>query len=359
MPTRRALAIAAVAVTLACAAAADESTLPAALLSNVGLPPEPRIALDREVIRIRHHDETSSQEWSADCSLTFRNLTHDELDVVMGQPDWQLIGHDYVDWVLTEFETSVDGSDIPAERSCQLDGGVGPVVQDYANCAWSWTVHFRPRATVQVRTRYRFQRIDSVGPIDACVADRDDLADNPPFWAETPASSSDKAFGCCHCASVSYMGHGGRTWAQPIGKAEIIIDRPETSGPHRLAFFPPPTRVDRNLATWRFKQWLPVDVRIVSVHPRSEVLFELPEQARAWTAYAERNHLTRDAILALVAAYTWHHEFRTRPLGMRAAFLDGNGVRRQARRTLEDPTLSASDAEIIRELLRAAARAPR
>jgi hypothetical protein len=155
------------------------------------------------------------------------------------------------------------------------------------------------------------------------------------------------------------MGHGGRAWGRPIGKAEIVIDLPETSGPHRLAFFPPPTRVDRQLATWRFTQWEPVDVRIVAVRPATEVLFELPEQARAWTAYAERNHLTRDAILALVAAYTWHHEFRTTPLARRAAFLDEHGVRHQARRTLEDPTLPAGDAEIMRELLRAAAHAPR
>ena len=139
--------------------------------------------------------------WYADCTFQFKNGSDTPADVLMGFPDtwvddswrWEF----YEDQeppklnAIREFQSWVDGQEVAVEPR---DPDVG-MKKDWPKISrvLTWTVHFEPGQTREVRNRYRFGgAVDTVNTGDG-------------FY------------------QIEYVLRTGALWKGPIGSAEIRI----------------------------------------------------------------------------------------------------------------------------------------
>jgi hypothetical protein len=279
---------------------------------------ETRVAMEREAITIRYDREARSHtvQWVATCVFTFRNLTDEQVEVQMGFPDWKGTGDDGGQWAIRDFEVTVRGKRVRAVHKAVEEGAgetPGQVKLEY-EAAYTWKVRFEPGETVVVENTYRFGGFSSNGPFSACVWNEKPARLSSVFWrkARKPENGWDFEDGVCKV--VSYIVTTGRTWARPIGVADIAIELPPGTWPHAIVPLPAATQVDQGWVRWHFENFSPTEeLRVVLVRPMFPEkgtwlpLFDTPAQAKAWVRFAAQNGFGKDMVEQVRRAYELRH----------------------------------------------------
>lgn len=275
-----------------------------------------RVAMEREAITIRFDRQAESHtvQWVATCVFTFRNLTGEAIEVQMGFPDWKEHGDDADGWAIRDFQVKVRGQAVAATRKVIEEGAdeaSAPrrVALDYQG-AYTWKVRFEPGETIVVENTYRFGGFSSNGPFSACVWNEKPARLKSVFWrkARKPKGGWDFEDGVCKV--VSYIVTTGRTWARPIGVADIAIELPPGTWPHQIVPLPAATQVEQGWVRWHFENFSPTEeLRVVIVHPMVPEygawlpLFDTPAQATAWVRFAAANGFSKEMVERVRRAY--------------------------------------------------------
>jgi hypothetical protein len=283
---------------------------------------ETRVAMEREAITIRFDREATSHtvQWVATCVFTFRNLTDQSVEVQMGFPDWMGAGDDGGQWAIRDFQVNVRGKRVRAVHKA-VEEGAGQMSEQMPNqvkleyeAAYTWKVRFEPGETVTVENTYRFGGFSSNGPFSACVWNEKPERLGSVFWrkARKPKGGWDFEDGVCKV--VSYVVTTGRTWARPIGVADIAIELPPGTWPHAMVPLPAATQVDQGWVRWHFENFSPTEeLRVVLVRPMFREddtwlpLFDTPAQAKAWVRFAAQNGFGKDMVEQVRRAYELRH----------------------------------------------------
>jgi hypothetical protein len=307
---------------------------------------EQRIAMEREAITIRFDRQAKSHtvQWAATCVFTFRNLTSEPVEVQMGFPDWMGMGDDGGEWAIHDFQVTVRGQPASAvhkkiEEGADEASAPGRVKLEY-QAAYTWKVRFEPGETVVVENRYRFGGFSSNGPFSACVWNEKPARLAAVFWrkARKPKDGWDFEDGVCKV--VSYVVTTGRTWAGPIGVADIAIELPPDTWPHAIVPLPAATQVDQGWVRWHFEKFSPrEELRVVLVRPMFREddtwlpLFDTPAQAQAWVRFAARNGFSKDMVERVRRGYELRHGLVEDPAQV-AALSESWGPRPETTRPL-------------------------
>jgi hypothetical protein len=286
-----------------------------------------RVAMERESITIRFDRDARSHtvQWVATCVFTFRNLTGEAIEVQMGFPDWKEHGDDADGWAIRDFQVKVKGQAVRAthkdiDEDTDEAAAPGRVKLDYQG-AYTWKVRFEPGETVVVENTYRFGGFSSNGPFSACVWNEKPARLASVFWrkARKPKGGWDFEDGVCKV--VSYIVTTGRTWARPIGVADIAIELPPGTWPHQVVPLPAATQVDQGWVRWHFENFTPTEeLRVVIVQPmfpETETwlpLFDTPAQATAWVRFAAANGFGKEMVERVRRAYEIRHGLIDDPL---------------------------------------------
>lgn len=279
---------------------------------------ETRVAMEREAITIRFDRQARrhTEQWVATCVFTFRNLTDEAIEVQMGFPDWMGAGDDGGEWAIRDFRVTVRGQPAQAvHKAVDESAGdmPGKVKLEY-EAAYTWKVRFAPGETVVVENTYRFGGFSSNGPFSACVWNETPARLRQVFWrkARTPRGGWDFEDGVCKV--VSYIVTTGRTWARPIGVADIAIELPPGTWPHAIVPLPAAAQVERGWVRWHFENFSPTEeLRVVLVRPMFREddtwlpLFDTPAQARAWLRFAAQNRFGKETVELVRKAYELRH----------------------------------------------------
>jgi hypothetical protein len=277
-----------------------------------------RVAMEREAITIRFDRTAKSHmvQWVATCVFTFRNLTDEPVEVQMGFPDWMGAGDEGGQWAIQGFQAKVRGKRVRAVHKA-VEQGTGEVpdqVKLEYDAAYTWKVRFAPGETVVVENTYRFGGFSSNGPFEACVWNEKPERLSSVFWrkARKPKGGWDFEDGVCKV--VSYIVTTGRTWAAPIGVADIAIELPPGTWPHAIVPLPAATQVDQGWVRWHFENFSPTEeLRVVVVRPMFAEgdtwlpLFDTPAQARAWVRFAAQNGFGKETVEQVRRAYELRH----------------------------------------------------
>ena len=277
-----------------------------------------RVAMERESITIRYDRAAKSHmvQWVATCVFTFRNLTDEPVEVQMGFPDWMGAGDDGAHWAIQDFRVKVRDKRVRAVHKAVAEGAgeVPNQVKLEYDAAYTWKVRFAPGETVVVENTYRFGGFSSNGPFSGCVWNEKPERLSSVFWrkARKPRGGWDFEDGVCKV--VSYIVTTGRTWARPIGVADIAIELPPGTWPHAIVPLPAATQVDQGWVRWRFESFSPTEeLRVVLVRPifREDdtwlPLFDTPAQAQAWVRFAAQNGFTKETVEQVRRAYELRH----------------------------------------------------
>jgi hypothetical protein len=277
-----------------------------------------RIAMEREAITIRYDRAAKSHmvQWVATCVFTFRNLTDEPVEVQMGFPDWMGAGDDGGQWAIQSFQVKVRDKRVRAVHKAVAEGAgevPGQVKLEY-DAAYTWKVRFVPGETVVVENSYRFGGFSSNGPFSACVWNEKPERLSSVYWrkARKPTGGWDFEDGVCKV--VSYIVTTGRTWARPIGVADIAIELPPGTWPHAIVPLPAATQVDQGWVRWHFENFSPTEeLRVVLVRPTFREddtwlpLFDTPAQAQAWVRFAAQNGFSKATVEQVRRAYELRH----------------------------------------------------
>jgi hypothetical protein len=309
---------------------------------------ETRVAMEREAITIRYDREARNHtvQWVATCVFTFRNLTNEQVEVQMGFPDWMGADDDGGQWAIRDFQVAVRGKRVRAVHKAVEEASEmpGQVKLEY-EAAYTWKVRFEPGETVVVENTYRFGGFSSNGPFSACVWNEKPQRLRSVFWrkARKPKNGWDFEDGVCRV--VSYIVTTGRTWAQPIGVADIAIELPPGTWPHAIVPLPAATQVDQGWVRWHFESFSPTEeLRVVLVRPMFPEegtdgtwlpLFDTPAQAKAWLRFAAQNGFGKDMVEQVRRAYELRHGLTEDPklAELPEALIDDWGERPAGRAT--------------------------
>lgn len=278
---------------------------------------EARVRMEAETVAIRHLGaEGGRRPWAVEATFTFRNLADVPVTVRMGHPDWRVrqdgpAGDDA--WALADFRVSVDGTDVsPAHQDAiPAPGDAGAdraPPADFRDGAWTWEVAFPPGGVRVVRNTYRFGGVQTNGPYAACVGERPSPDARRAFWRQVPDRRDGWRFDDGLCATATYLVTSGRTWAGPIGRAEVSFQPDPSAPPHLWVPEPAATEIRDGRVVWRFSDWVPD--RELSLHRVMPLpgdaaaglpAFDTVDQARAWVVFARANGCDRATVMRVRA----------------------------------------------------------
>lgn len=274
-----------------------------------------RMARERVSIRFLPRGEGKPRDeapWRAECEFTFENRADRPVTVQMGHPDWRRFGEladQGPQWTLREFAAEVDGKPVEATHSVvtAAPGARKKLLAGRFEAAYTWPVTLPARGSVTVRNTYRFGGFDSNGPFLACAGDPPAPAARRAFWFKARPGPAGTDFANGTCQAIPYVVTTARTWAGPIGEAEIEMDLPADVPPHLVVPAPAASSIAGGRVRWHFRNWTPrADVVLLVTRPIPGERAALPAietlpQARAYATFARGNHVDADTMRGLRA----------------------------------------------------------
>lgn len=279
---------------------------------------ESRIRMQKETVVIRYDAKDRARTWIADCTFVFVNESDQPIDLQMGFPDWRTFGDASAAdaWAIKRFVVDIGGRDVETEHkdvarlAVQGIDALPPGSESDYQGAYTWQVHFAPRAKLVVHNTYSFGGLSTMGPFLSTY----DQPGFPGEWLFWRARGSNEKIGGCDFDDaifqrIQYIVTTARTWGGPIGEADITIQIPPLALPHQLVPSPTATSIGRGVVHWHRTEWSPTqEIALYFATPTGEQcrrppLFDSEVQARAWMRVAKENGVTRDAVGLVRDAY--------------------------------------------------------